>query len=202
MPEPPYRAPDFATDLDVDAAIAALPARAHVKGLFFSTVVDQAAAAAERARVFELAGLAERRYTTFFDYPYADFVRVVEACARLVHPSRPTRDGIRRLGARFHPVFADTLAGRVVFGALGLDAAAVLPLGPKGWKMTHDFAHVSAEKLARNHVRYHFRDTPALLDSIGLGVVEGALDFFRVSGEVRIAQRDPGNASYDIRFEP
>lgn len=193
-----FAPPDY-NRLDFDAALAAIPDKATVKGLFMQALL-QAVEAHEQCDIMEAAGVPERRYTGFHDYPFRELVLIERALARRLHPDIPEGPAIRQLTTRFYAAFAETVAGRVLFGVLGRDARRVIPLGPRGWKICVGMGRVEGEVVAENHVRYHFHDYFGPAEAGDIGVVEGALRFCGVKGQAEIARIDRGNFVFDIKW--
>lgn len=193
-----FRAPD-PSRLNVDAVLARVPSTATVKGLFMETLL-QDIDSSEREQLLARAGITFRRYTTFYDYPYSDLLRLERVLAQRAHPELAEGEGIRKLCSAFYEAFAQTMAGRVVFGVLGRNARRIMPLGPKGWKICVGMGRVESEVVGDTHVRYHFHDYPGLIEAADVGVVEGALGFCRVQGTIAIAEIREGDAVLDIRW--
>jgi uncharacterized protein (TIGR02265 family) len=172
---------------------------AAVKGLFLQKVVDRLP---DRAALFARAGVPDRRIVPFLDVPYHDYFRVLVAAGQILHPDLSPAQALRRLHLPHYQLFAETLAGRVIFGVLGNDAAQVMPLGPRGWQVNlKNMGEVTAQTLGSRHVRYVFAGYPALLAEIcDVGVVQGALAFLGEQGTVRIRTPRPDHAELDIAW--
>jgi uncharacterized protein (TIGR02265 family) len=197
-----YQPVDSDHHVDAETLVARLPRGATVKGMFLEHGFGLAKRVGlTREQIGEQSGVPMRRYLPFLDYPYADYIRTSMPIARAIHPRVKPARALRQLGLGLYPMFADTVLGRVIFGALERDAGRVLPMGLKGWQLSINFGQIEAELLGPRHVRYHFTDMPALLDTMSLGVVEGALTACGVRGTVLYAEKDPANGSYDIRWE-
>jgi uncharacterized protein (TIGR02265 family) len=197
-----YKPVDSDHHADVEALVKRLPPGASVKGMFIEHSFGLAKqAGVPREQIEQQAGVPPRRYMPFLDYPYADYIRISLPVARTLYPRVKSARGLRMLGLGLYPMFAGTVLGRVLFGAFEHDAARILPIGMKGWQLSLNFGSTETQQLGPRHVRYHFTGMPALLDTMSLGVVEGALTACGVRGTVLYAEKDPANASYDIRWE-
>ncbi len=203
-PDPAFVAPDWDSGFDFGQARAALPEGSTCTGMYIERVLQEADGLGVREDVCRAASLSHPRYTMFRSYPYAEFVSVLEH----VTPRMKGQDGqvlpVRRalfeLGLTFYPMLAATLAGRVVFGVLGRDTARVLSVGPKGWQMSINFGQVEAHKDSERRYIYRFRNMPAFLDTVTLGVFEGAIRMTGQRGSYRIARRDIGDMDIEITW--
>jgi uncharacterized protein (TIGR02265 family) len=179
-----------------------LPAGATCKGLFFRGTLERARVVAPRLVAHAAAGIEERRYIPFFDYPYADYLRLNLACARAMFPAVSTAEGLRRLGATAYDSLLESQVGRVLFGAFAGDFERVVMMGGRGYAVSLNFGKVDVERVATRHVRYRFHDTPAFLETFQVGVVDGGMRACGVTGEVRVTAKDLANALFDITWQP
>ena len=193
------RAPRERYPFDLDTVLAAVPPTASVKGMFLQSVVDRVT---DRKALFAKAGVADRRIVPFLDIPYHDYMRVLHAAAETVYPNQPPTVALRRFHQSFYLTFSESLAGRVMFGVMGKDAARILPIGAKGWQVNVKLGEVSAVTVAPRHIRYTFAKYPALVaECCDVGVIEGALRFFgEHDGAVRIRTPAPDHTEIDITW--
>ena len=140
-------------------------------------------------------------YQPFLSYPHADFIRLAVAAASALHPSVPLGEGLRRIGQSAYDALLPSLAGKILFGVLGVDFEQVLTHGPKGYALAVTFGSVEFERLGPGHARYTYRAMPALLDTYHVGVIEGAMRHCKVEGEVLVATTDLANAVFDITWK-
>src|SRR5262249_27059000 len=105
--DPPWDAP-----LDVEAAIAAIPYDAKIKGLF---IVPMLAEARKRGLALKWA---RDRYQPFFDYPLDEYARLLVEIAQGLFPDLPLRKGLRKIGRAAQKVLVDTIIGRVVWASV------------------------------------------------------------------------------------
>jgi eukaryotic-like serine/threonine-protein kinase len=193
------RAPRDRYRFDLEEILRGVPQSASVKGMFLQSVVDRVT---DRKALFARARVADRRIVPFLDFPYHDYMRVLLAAAETISPSQPTTVALRRFHQSFYETFAESLAGRVMFGVMGREAGRILPIGAKGWQVNVKLGSVSAVTVAPRHVRYTFADYPALVaECCDVGVIEGALRFFgEHRGEVRIRTPSPDHSEIDITW--
>ena len=192
-----FRAPRFDLPGDLEGNIKLLPPGATVRGMFFTDLVEHVAKVAPQVDLAAVAGTPPRRYVAFLEYPYADLLRTVVAAAKVVYPSLPQGEGVRRLGHRAYGTLLDSHAGRVLFGVLGVDVEKVLVYGPKGYRIATNFAKVSAEKVGEGRFRYEF-GSPMLIEHYQVGVIEGALLHYKAAGEITIAMTDLSHAELAV----
>ncbi|AKF03798.1 DUF2378 family protein [Sandaracinus amylolyticus] len=195
-----YGAPRFDRPIDVDEHVRALPHGASCKGLFFNDPIARLRRVDPRHPILASSEIAGRRYVPFFDYPYADFMRLIVATARAVYPSAPLGEGLRRLGGAGYQALLESQVGKVLFGVFGSSFSQVARVGARGWAVSVSFGRVELEDVGERHIRYHFRDLPAFLETYQVGAVEGAMRACGVEGEVRVDLRDLGDASFDVQW--
>jgi len=120
--------------------------------------------------------------------------------AEVVHPTVPRGEGLRRLGHRAYDTLLDSHAGRVIFGAMGLDVESVIRFGPKGYRLTLNFGKVSSTRVGERHFVYTYDGVPAFLEHYHVGVVEGALQHYGQTARVKVAMRDLAHATFDVAW--
>lgn len=176
--------PRFERAIDLEKHIAALPPGGTVKGMFLRDPLGAAEEAAPKVDLWALAGIPPRRVLPFFDYPYADHMRLLAAASRVCWPHEPLGQGLRRIGRRGYETLLGHSIGRVIFAAVGNDFGRVVSVGAKGWKVGVSFGHVGYEALGERHGAYRMRGLPCFLETYQVGVVEGAMKACGVTGEV------------------
>jgi serine/threonine-protein kinase len=195
----PPREPDFAAPVDLDAHLELLPPGATGKGMFFSRLLAIGAAARPASELCAAAGVPERRYIPFRDYPMRDYLRLEVAVAAAVHPAVPLGEGLRRLGWAALDSLLASHVGKTLFGIFGRDVERLLLSAPKAYELTLSFGKVTAEKMTGGKFLLHAHGLPAFLETYQVGVFEGVLRHCRAPGRVRIALRAGGLA--DATFE-
>ncbi len=144
--------------------------------------------------------MPQRRYLPFLSYPYADVIRLIVAAGRVMHPRGTIAEGVRRVGHTAYDRLLSTRAGSALFGAFVHDPERILLLGPRAYKLSINFGTVAAEPSGERRVIYRFRDTPAMLETYQVGVLEGALRHLGVDGRVLIDVFDVGNADMELTW--
>lgn len=195
-----HRAPRFDRSVQLEEQIRLLPPNAACKGLFFNDPIQRLRKVAPDHPLLAPSALAGRRYVPFFDYPYADFIRVLGGVAEAVYPTLPLGEGLRRLGRAGYEALLQSQVGRVIFGVFGRSFEDVVKTGARGWAVSLNFGKVEVEVLGPQHVRYQFAGLPALLETYQVGIVEGAMNVCQVEGEITVHLRDLANGSFDIRW--
>ena len=193
-----FRKPTESPLFEPERIAALAPPNAAIKGLFLEDTLSQAT---DRAEALRRAGVTATRFPAFSDVPYLSYLRVMESVAKMKHPTVPVGSAVRHLARSYYARFRETMAGKVVFGVLGGDAARVLSQGYRGWSMTLNFGTFGAEVLGPRHMRYRFADYPSMMVETGdVGVVLGAMDTLGVRGQVLVATLDKTHAELDISW--
>jgi uncharacterized protein (TIGR02265 family) len=184
----------------LDEHLRRLPGGASCKGLFFQGTLRHVRAIAPDLDLPQLAGVREQRYLSFSNYPYGDFLRLNVAAANILKPGR-TADGLRELGSHAYDTLLESQIGKVLLGAFGKSFDYVVMAGARAYAISLNFGKVEAERVAARHVRYHFREMPAFLDTFQRGVVEGGMRASGVTGEVGVTSDDITSAVFDITWQ-
>ncbi len=195
-----YGPPRFDAPIVLEEHVRALPPGATCKGLFFHDLIDQLRKLAPNSSILSPGGLGARRYVHFFDYPYADFMRLLHGTAQAIFPGAPIGEGLRRLGRKTYVALLNSQVGKVIFGVLGDDFLSVIKLGTRGYQVSMNFGRLDIEVIGKEHIRYYFRDLPAYLETFQVGVVEGAMQACNVEGRVLVSLTSMSSASFDIRW--
>jgi uncharacterized protein (TIGR02265 family) len=192
--------PRIELPVDLDAHIARLPPNASCKGFFFTDILNRLKRAHPGNDPYALAGIPEKRYVPFFEYPYADILRLCFNGAKHLYPNLSIGAGLRELGAHAYDTLLKSPAGRVIAGVFGLDIEQVLPNGIKAYALAINFGKVTIEMLGNRTARYEFRDLPGLLETYQVGVIEGAVRHCGCEPDVRVSMSDIANASMELRW--
>jgi uncharacterized protein (TIGR02265 family) len=195
-----YRKPRFERAVNVEEHIRLLPPGATCKGLFFNDPIERLRKVAPRHPLLEANAIAGKRYVTFFDYPYSDFMRVLGTVAEAVYPKAPSGEGLRQLGRAGYEALLNSQVGRVIFGVFGRSFADVVKMGARGYQVSMNFGKLEIELVAPQHVRYHFQRLPAFIETYQVGIVEGGMNVCGVEGEILVHMRDHAHGSFDIRW--
>ena len=170
--------PDWSAPLDVEARLAAVPAEAKVKGLFFRTALREA-----EGRTGSAPGRGS--YSPLSDYPVKELIEVLVECAKLAHPDVGRREGLRRLGKLIFPALRENAAGRFLFSVAGGDLVAAVKLIGRAYAMLST-ARAKLVEAHPDHAVIELRNSWTFPDSYHAGVLEGALEAFHRNGQVRL----------------
>jgi Protein of unknown function (DUF2378) len=185
-------------DPDVEAHLAGIPAHAKVKSSAGNKFEDLLSQHHPRALpVFR--ELHPKRFSTFQDVTTRQaIVRMVDM-ARLLEPSLPLAEALRRVGRL---IYSDLLAsawGKIVFGLLGRDIESILRLGPRGYEFMEG-SRVTYTKLGEGHFRYDFDPCYLWIDSFQVGVIEGAASFVHKKTEINVSLKSRYTGSLECRL--
>jgi uncharacterized protein (TIGR02265 family) len=204
-PPPPLparlRAPEFGAPVDVEAHVALLPPGAKCKGMFFVDLIKLAATIRSPAELAAMAGVPDRRYVAFRDYPVEDSLRLTAAVAAVVYPKLPPGEGLRRIGRRAFDVVLDSHVGRTVFGAFGADIDLLLLQGYKSYRLLIGVGEVSCEKVAPREFVLRAREMPLFLETYQVGVLEGVLGHCGRTGEVLVEMDGLASSTLWLRVD-
>ncbi len=124
------------------------------------------------------------RWVAFSDASFVDWVRLVDASARLRFPaSSPGVPGsssasrgraLRAVTRDAYDAFTESLAGRVIFGVLGSDLPRILEAFPR-FQVNVKPLQIRHERRGERHHRLVFGGFgPAVVEGLFCGIVEGA----------------------------
>lgn len=200
VPATPLRAPRDDAPVNLDEHLRRLPSGATVKGMFFLELQRLSEQAGVWPQVLETAGVAERRYSNFRDYPMVDNLRLTAAVAAHVHPTIARGDAIRVLGQTALDVVLGSQIGRALVGVESRDLEQLFLRGPRAYKLLLGVGEVTSEKVSLRVFRFHARNFPAFLETYQVGVLEGVLRHCGKTGQVRIALDDVANATLEVEI--
>lgn len=190
-----WEEPPWDTPLDVDAAIAQVPASAEITGMFLVAVVDAA-----KARGMKLPS-ARARYIPFRSYPLTEHCRVLVEAARALFPRDPLRQGLRRLGRGSPQTLVGSTLGRVMMASVQEPTDVVRAMA-KSYPMHTRPGSVEVVDVARGEMIVKLRDVWYFLDSHHVGVFEGVLRFAKLEGAVTVRVHGPASADLRLLFRP
>lgn len=192
----PLRAPQFATDrFDLDEHVGHARSGATIRGIFFRELLGDAR---QRAAVLAFAGLRPRTYLALDEYPLADWVRLVLAAARVLHPDVTWSEGLRRVGHGAVPSFMTTRVGAMIFELLAPDLETLLLQAPKIYGIVTSAGPVSVERLGRHHVQLFYEGFPGMIEHHHVGVVEGLLRYVKQPARIEVDLWGFGSGVIDV----
>jgi uncharacterized protein (TIGR02265 family) len=192
------RPPRFHDPVDLEAHLALVPRGATNRGIFLQEFVHRVRAVAPEVDLAALAGIERRRYLPFLQYPYADFLRLAYAAARVLFPRTPIGEGLRRLGHGTYDTLLDSQAGRAIFSALGIDFEQICRNAGTAYRMALNFGKMTPTQVGPKHFRIVYDEQPSFLETLQVGVIEGAARHCYVTPRIQIELRDLAHATIDV----
>jgi len=171
--------PPWASQLDAEAYIRAIPKAATMTGMF----IDSAAGLARQNG--HVVSSARARYTAFQPYPLKEHCQVLLEVARLLYPKAPLRESLRKLGRGAPHVLLQSTVGRVVLGAAEGPVATIEAMC-KSYEMHMRPAKLEVERAGPKAAIIHLSDVYNFLDSHNVGVFEGVMRHAKLEGTVRL----------------
>lgn len=184
--------PDTTGPLDVASAVERCPPEATTRGMF---LVDMVEALKKKA-----LPVPPKTYHAFGIYPQREFITVAASAAKALHPEVREREGLRRLGRMAYPIFADTMIGKVMFGVLGNDIAAIMRVAPRGYEAVLSHGKAEVMDSGPGHARIRLSDVATFIDSYQVGVFEGALLSCNVVGTVKLRLESPVTGEFLVEW--
>lgn len=175
--------PDWDAPVDLAAQLKLVPPGKQVKGFVLAGMARRF-----QERGLTLSGNMEKM-VAFKSYPFTDQLNALLEGALLLNPKFPRR-GLREAGQMAFPAALETVAGRVVFGALGKDPTSIFKVANKAYEMVGT-GTARTVSVGKKHAHVELRDLYAFPESYHVGVVEGVLLACNHVPEVRIKQHSP-----------
>jgi uncharacterized protein (TIGR02265 family) len=198
---PPPRDPDVFAPVDLDAHLALLPSGATCKGMFFKDLLAFGAKARSPGELAAAAGIVERRYLGFGDYPTTDILRLTIAVAREVYPALPIGEALRRIGHRTLDLVLDSHIGRTLVGVFGADPEPLLLHGAKAYGLLLSFGEVTCTKSGPGEFIVRAERLPLFLETYQVGVLEGMLAHARARADIAIDLHALDAATLRVRLD-
>lgn len=157
--------------------IEATPAHATVKGMY----IDAFLRTLDRKR---LPRPTTKRFMSFTDYPLRDYMSLLlEACPKL-HPHESIAEALKCQGRLVYPTLISSTVGKVIFSIAGRSWTAALPLTARGYEISLKPGSAQTHDMTENSALLSLRNVHNFAECFHVGVMEGAMDIFRVSGTV------------------
>ena len=147
-----------------------------------------------------VTGMGER-YVGFKTYPLLDYLTLVEQAAVKLHPSVPTREGVRRLGRSVYPRFVETLVGKTMFAIAGNRFDDIIPLASKAYSVSITPGSVTIRDKRPGFALVEFRNFWSLPDSLQVGNFEGAMQVTNTTGEVKVRTLSPCDVDFEVTWQ-
>jgi uncharacterized protein (TIGR02265 family) len=187
-----FQTPDFSQPVDVDAHLQHCLPEATTRGMFLADIVE-----ALKQRNLPLPA---KRYQAFGSYPQREFITVAADAARHLYPGLAQKEALRRLGQLAYPTFADTMIGKVMYGVLGKDVAAIMKVAPRGYEAVLSHGRAELVQSGPKMARVRLTDVATFLDSYQVGVFEGAFKSCNVAGTVKVKLDSPVTGEFLLEW--
>lgn len=185
---------------DLDERIRHATSSDTLKGMFFQRIVEIAQQAGVSVEQVALEDPPKRmRYQPFFDYPVADYFRLVAAAARALHPGVVISEAIRRTGGADFERFTQSAVGRVMLAFGGSARATLARSGTMYAAVLKGSAEVESEA-APEGVRIRYRNYPGLTEVYPIGTIEGCCRYFGTDYLIEIDVLSARDADYLVRL--
>ena len=179
-PPPGFAEPDWDAPLDAAALIAAVPEDATAKGMFLAKLLKEVTSRG-------LTPPTDEKFLAFHDYPIRRHMELHLEVARILYPSRPPRDSLRRLAGLAHQAFADSHIGRIVFGVLARDPRRLFGLLGRAMGHSDNVGKATTEVIDDRTVMIRGENIYLFPDCFSVGVLESGLR--SVDRDGRVAMR-------------
>lgn len=186
-----YVTPDWRAPLDVEAFLAAVPEGITVKGMFYTRLMDE----------LERFGFKRgpEKYSAYRDYPMEGMLALELDAAKKLYPEEPIRNALRKLGWIAYASFAESMVGRMVFGVLDNNPAAIVRVAGKGYKYSMSRGRAETIESSDSHAIIRIVDVWNFSDCYQVGVIEGGLNHMGYECEMKLYTESPTDVY--VRFE-
>jgi uncharacterized protein (TIGR02265 family) len=187
--------------VDLEERIRCATESDTLKGMFFQRIVDigrRTGMAIEHVALDKPP--RELRYQAFFDYPVADYFRLVYAVAKKLYPNVSSSEAVRRTGARDFGAFAQSPVGRVMLAFAGSARATLAKSGSMYGAVLKGASKVESESVPEG-VRLRYRNYAGLTEVYPIGTIEGCCQHYDAEYEIEIVVISPRDADYLVRLK-
>jgi uncharacterized protein (TIGR02265 family) len=157
--------------------VEATPSHATVKGMYIDAFLQ----------TLDRRGIPRpttKRFVTFKDYSLRDYMSMLlEACPKL-HPRESIAEALKRQGRLVYPTLVSSTVGKVIFSIAGRSWTAALPLAARGYEISLKPGSAQAHDVTESGALVSLRDVHNFAECFHVGVMEGAMEIFRVNGTV------------------
>lgn len=187
--------------IELEERIKCATARDTLKGMFFIRMVEMGRRAGLTFDHIALeAPPREMRYHAFFDYPVADYFRLVFEVGKTVFPDVPASEAMRRVGARDFSMFAESGVGRVMLAFAGSARSTLAKSGSMYGAVLKGASKVESEAVPGG-VRLRYRNYAGVTEVYPIGTIEGCCQHYRAAYEIEIKIISPRDADYLVHLQ-
>jgi uncharacterized protein (TIGR02265 family) len=163
--------------------VAATPPNSTVKGMYIDAFLQ----------TLDRKGIGRpnnKRFMSFKDYPLTDYMSLLlEACPKL-HPQESLAEALKLQGRLVYPTLVKSTIGKVIFSIAGRSWAAALPLAARGYEISLKPGSATVQEQSEKAALVALRDVHNFAECFHVGVMEGAMEIFRIDGTVSPQKRD------------
>jgi len=184
---------DVRLHVDVNAFVRRVPKHATGKGMFLVRLMQE----------LDRRGIARptsERFLPFSDYPLKRCLELNAEAARLMFPSLPLSDGLRRVAWTSFDTFAESLIGQVLFGAVGHDVESILKLSSRALSYATNVGTYELEVIRDRTAVLQVQDAFLFAEHFGVGMLEGVLRSCKCEGEVLASMTSPTSGAFYVRW--
>jgi uncharacterized protein (TIGR02265 family) len=168
---PGFAPPDFSAPLEPAEFVRLTPPSATIRGVFFSNLLVMARAGRCKLQSVDV----DKKYHAFKEYPLTEHVRLLAEVAAAVYPGLSLGHALRQIGQRIYPMFAGSLAGKVIFSTVGHNPSSVLSAGVKAYNVSASVGHVQVLELDDQHGHFYLEGMFNFVEQYHVGIFEGAI---------------------------
>jgi uncharacterized protein (TIGR02265 family) len=178
--------------LEYEERIRLAPESGSVRGMFFREVL----------RLSPQLAAGRGRYVPFSSYPMREYMSVLLAGARASHPRSAPAEALRLMGHSVYEAFANSLAGKSLFGIIQHEYVRVLELTPKAYPLTMQPGRVEVIFESDTKAIAQLRDVWPFPESFHLGIWEGAYKALSVRGHVEMVPLTVSSVDLHLTWDP
>lgn len=189
-----FQTTNWNADVNVAPYLAAVPAKATVKGVFPAVILEQLKKA-------HCSYLGPDEYHAFGDYPVRDYMEFLVDAAQKLYPNAPLAQGLRSLGHLAYSSFLNSLVGRVLLGVLGKKVDAILKVSPRAWSAAISVGNLTIEDVQAQEAFLQAKELYYFMETYCVGIAEGMLLTCQRNGVVAYQKNSPCDARVFIAWE-
>ncbi len=183
--------------ITLEELLRGVPPGASIKAMFLTEIL---ARHSDRAEVLQAAGVSVGRWVAFSDAGFSEWVRLVDASARLRFGRAGRAGSLRAVAQTAYEAFAASLAGKVIFGSLGREPDRILEALPR-FAVNVVPLEIEGTRIERGHHRLAMSGFgPKVVEGLLLGVVQGALAGCPEGLSYRLEVESPTRTIIDVRW--
>jgi uncharacterized protein (TIGR02265 family) len=172
------------------ARIEQTPSSAMVRGMFLSELLRSAPASGVQA---------SRRYIPFSFYPVREYMELILRVAQTRRDKDSPATAVMRTGSGVYALFAASLAGTAIF-SIARDFKRVVELSPKAYSVTLQSSAVEIVKAEPQAASVRLRGVWPYPDIFHVGIWLGAMEAFRVDGEIVVTRHSLSEVAFDLSW--